>query len=558
MKLQKQQQEKGEKATPVQLDQHIMAMERVAATLEMIDAIQSLGGSASYILCDVTNQDAVDAAIGQIKKSTDHVDYFIHAAGMEKSRKIESKSAEETEQTVAVKADGFYLTFRALEKANLLPRSVVFFSSLAGRFGNSGQTDYSAANDMLSKFAVWFPGQYPGMKAISIDWGAWDEVGMASRGNIPRLMELAGIEMLKPSSAAPMVRKALEFGLSGEFVVAGSLGLLSATCEDNCGLDVDSANAALRSGQPIYKMSSRLTGFSTEHGVRLEVELDPTQELYLQDHKINGIPVLPGVIGIEGFSIASRHIASVLGSNNGLFEVDRLENVQFLAPFKFYGDHARTVQWNAVAFRTGEGIKVEATLESDITRRNGGVEHFLHFTGNVYLLPGEHGEQEMVEPPQWNEKNLVTAKDIYKLYFHGPSFQVLESAQASHGMLLGKFNKESIQIADHEPSRFATPLLIEMCFQTAGLYEAGASGTLALPQSVGTLKLFKQPLNGLAIYAEVKPRREGERFSFDARVVDAKGNVFLELTDYRTVALPYQADEQLVNPLKKLAAAAIE
>jgi hypothetical protein len=40
--------------------------------------------------------------------------------------------------------------------------------------------------------------------------------------------------------------------------------------------------------------------------------------------------------------------------------------------------------------------------------------------------------------------------------------------------------------------------------------------------------------------------------------VDAKGNVFLELTDYRTVALPYQADEQLVNPLKKLAAAAIE
>ena len=557
-KLQKQLQEKGEKATPVQLDQHIMAMERVAATLEMIDAIQSLGGSASYILCDVTNQDAVDAAIGQIKKSTDHVDYFIHAAGMEKSRKIESKSAEETEQTVAVKADGFYLTFRALEKANLLPRSVVFFSSLAGRFGNSGQTDYSAANDMLSKFAVWLPGQYPGMKAISIDWGAWDEVGMASRGNIPRLMERAGIEMLKPSSAAPMVRKALEFGLSGEFVVAGSLGLLSATCEDNCGLDVDSANAALRSGQPIYKMSSRLTGFSTEHGVRLEVELDPTQELYLQDHKINGIPVLPGVIGIEGFSIASRHIASVLGSNNGLFEVDRLENVQFLAPFKFYGDHARTVQWNAVAFRTGEGIKVEATLESDITRRNGGVEHFLHFTGNVYLLPGEHGEQEMVEPPQWNEKNLVTAKDIYKLYFHGPSFQVLESAQASHGMLLGKFNKESIQIADHEPSRFATPLLIEMCFQTAGLYEAGASGTLALPQSVGTLKLFKQPLNGLAIYAEVKPRREGERYSFDARVVDAKGNVFLELTDYRTVALPYKADEQLVNPLKKLAAAASE
>jgi hypothetical protein len=38
--------------------------------------------------------------------------------------------------------------------------------------------------------------------------------------------------------------------------------------------------------------------------------------------------------------------------------------------------------------------------------------------------------------------------------------------------------------------------------------------------------------------------------------VDAKGNVFLELTDYRTSALPYPAEEHLVDPLKKLVTAA--
>jgi len=128
-------------------------------------------------------------------------------------------------------------------------------------------------------------------------------------------------------------------------------------------------NVALRAGKPIHKMFSHLTRFSIDQGVRLEAELDPAQESYLHDHKINGIPVFPGVKGIEGFSVVAKNIASVLSSNNGLFEIDRLENVYFLAPLKFYGNKPYTIQWNAMAFRTNEGVKVAATLESDITRR---------------------------------------------------------------------------------------------------------------------------------------------------------------------------------------------
>jgi hypothetical protein len=366
------------------------------------------------------------------------------------------------------------------------------------------------------------------------------------------LMERAGIEMLRPAAAAPMVRKAMEAGLNGEFVVAGSLGVLNPSCQDNCGVDVEAANQALRSGTPIHKMFSNVTSFSVEEGIRLEAELDPAQELYLNDHRINGIPVLPGVMGIEGFSVAAKYIASVLGSKKSTFEVDRLENVQFLTPFKFYGDKPRTIQWNAFAERTEDCVRVNASLESDIVRRNGEIEHSVHFTGTVYLSTQIQEKELVVKPPKWNAKELVSAEDIYKLYFHGPSFQVLESAQLSNGKVLGKFNKNKVALAADDPSLFATPLLIEMCFQTAGLFEAGATGTLALPQSVGTLRLFNRPLNGVAIYAEVNPRLEGNSYCFDARVVDAKGNVFLELTDYRTSAMPYPAEEQLVAPLKKL------
>ncbi len=555
VELQKRLHEKGEKATPVQLDQRVMALERAAAMLEVMEAIRASGGRANYIVCDVTDQRSIEAAVHEIERATDHVDTLIHAAGVEKSRKIESKTSAEFEQTISVKADGFYFLLSTLEKGKLLPGSVVFFSSVAGRFGNAGQTDYSAANDLLSKFSAWLPNAYPGMGAISIDWGAWAEVGMASRGNIPMLMERAGIEMLKPAAAAPMVRAALQLGLSGEYVVAGSLGTLEAACSGDCGVDVQAANEALRQGKPIHKMFSRLTSFSIDQGIRLEADLDPTQVAYLRDHTINGTPVLPGVMGIEGFSVAAKHIASVLGSNNGVFDVEHMENIQFLSPFKFYGNKTRTIQWNAVAYRKPEGIKLEVTLESDIARRNGEVEHSLHFSGNVFLISGEQKSKRVVAPPKWSEKDIVSSREIYNLYFHGPSFQVLESAQAANGSLLGKFNKKLVKVGVDDPSLLTTPLLIEMCFQTAGLYEVGATGTLALPQSVGTLKIFKQPINGVAIYAEVKPHLHGETYSFDARVVDAKGDVFLEMTDYRTSAFPYPAEQQLVAPLKKLVTA---
>jgi NAD(P)-dependent dehydrogenase (short-subunit alcohol dehydrogenase family)/acyl carrier protein len=542
----------GEKPTPVQLDNRMLVLERAASMADTLDAIQSAGGSATYIVCDVTHPQSVKEAVDKLRKETDHVDYFLHAAGIEKSRKIESKSEEEFDQIVAVKTDSFIFLLNAMQTAHLVPASMVLFSSLAGRFGNAGQTDYSAANDTLSKFAVHLPEVHPGMKAISIDWGAWDEVGMASRGNIPTLMKRAGIEMLSPVNAAPMVRKALEYGLSGEYVVAGALGGLSSTCKDNCGVDIDAANQALRAGTPIHEMFSRVTSFTVEQGVRLEAEMDPSQESFLEDHKINGIPVLPGVVGIEGFLVAAKHIASVLGSSNGAFEVDHLENVQFMAPFKFYGNKPRTIQWTANAFRTPMGVRVEASLESDIARRNRDVQHLIHFTACIYLTPGTHETREVAKPPKWSDKNLVTRDDIYRLYFHGPSFQVLESAKINNGVIWGKFNKSLLQSHEEDPSLYTTPLLIEMCFQTAGLYEAGSTGILALPRSIGTLKLFKQSMNGAAIYAEVRPSKKDNEYSFDARVVDEKGNVFLELSDYRTAALPYSAEAHLVEPLKKL------
>ncbi|MBA4385956.1 MAG: beta-ketoacyl synthase, partial [Anaerolinea sp.] len=297
-KLMKEMTASGDKVTPVQLEARFSTLERAVATLDLIKKIEGYGGKATYIQCDVTNLSSVTNAISEIVKMVAHVDYFIHAAGLEKSRKLETKSLEEFHQVVDVKVNGFLNLFTALEKSQRTPKSVVFFSSIAGRFGNAGQLDYSAGNDFLSKMAFWLPAQYPELQVISLDWGAWAEVGMASRGSIPLVMERAGIEMLKPGQAAPVVGDQILTGSSGEIVVAGTLGMFERTKVQNHGMNVQMADAALRAGNPIHTMLSHLTGYSSDSGITLEVTLDPQEISYLRDHSINGVPVLPGVVGI--------------------------------------------------------------------------------------------------------------------------------------------------------------------------------------------------------------------------------------------------------------------
>jgi len=157
------------------------------------------------------------------------------------------------------------------------------------------------------------------------------------------------------------------------------------------------------------------------------------------------------------------------------------------------------------------------------------------------------------EPPHWNSAYTVQAADIYKLYFHGPSFQVLEGVQLNGKLVLGKLNKKLPPITENEKLLLSVPVLVELCFQTAGVWEIGTNGSLSLPQSIGCLKIFENKVNGVPIYAEVTPKtmKDGE-VQFNARVIDSKGQVYLEIENYRTSRLPYSVEQTLLTPLRTL------
>ncbi len=541
----------GEKPTPAQIESKLAAFERAAGALEAMEAVRQAGGQAEYLVCDLNDPAAVKSALAKVKKSARRVDVLIHAAGVDKSRKLDGKTLEEFRQVVAVKAEGIHNLVSALKEQALTPRAVVLFSSVAGRFGNSGQTDYAAANDFLSKLAFLLPAGFPGARCISVDWGAWAEVGMASRGSIPRLMAYAGIEMLPPAVGAAMLRDELLYGEGGEVVLAGSLGLLEASRHPAHGLDVARADAALRSGTPSHTMFSHLTGMDPCGEILLEAILDPNEQAFLKDHSLNGVPILPGVIGIEGFAVAARHIASALAAQSGRFEIDRLEAVNFHAPFKFYRNQPRSILWRANAVQESAGLVVHVRLESEQTLLDQRVEHTVHFTGRAVLTNALPAAPRSAVP-RWGKRSTVNADEIYRLYFHGPSFQVLEAAQRSGKVILGRMNRETGRAKTGKTDRYSVPMLVELCFQTAGIWEVGASGVLALPRSIGSLRVYRSEINGKQIYAEVLPQQAEDGLYFDCRVVDEDGSVYLEMNAYRTAPIPYPADAELAAPFKRL------
>ena len=68
---------------------------------------------------------------------------------------------------------------------------------------------------------------------------------MATRGSIPKMMELAGIDMLPPEAGVPLIRRELTSGgTRGEIVIGQRLGILLNEWDSTGGLDTDALAAA--------------------------------------------------------------------------------------------------------------------------------------------------------------------------------------------------------------------------------------------------------------------------------------------------------------------------
>ncbi|MFN8450559.1 MAG: SDR family NAD(P)-dependent oxidoreductase [Anaerolineae bacterium] len=263
---------------------------------------------AYYRSLNLLDGAAVSAVVEEIRQQYGRIDVLVHAGGIEISRNLKDKDAAQYNLVYDIKADGFFSLLRA---AKGLPiGATVAFSSVAGRFGNGGQTDYSAANDLLCKITSSLRQWRPETRGIAIDWTAWGGIGMATRGSIPRIMRMAGIDMLPPNPASRPCDASWSRAASGR----------------NCRRRAPrrAVEGIRRAGRAGRGKSQSLGGGKTAigavkaaklyGGLEVETTLDLNAQPFLYDHQIEGTPVLPGVMGTEAFAELASTLAPATAS----------------------------------------------------------------------------------------------------------------------------------------------------------------------------------------------------------------------------------------------------
>ena len=292
-------QTRGERATPALVEKELAALERAQAAQSAIDAVRAAGGTPHYFSLNLADAEAVTRVIEQVRLGSGRIDVLLHAAGIERSHFLRDKDPREFNLVFDVKADGFFNLLHAIGDMPL--GATVAFSSIAGRFGNAGQADYSAANDLLCKITSSFRTTRPATRGIVIDWTAWGGIGMATRGSIPKMMELAGIDMLPPDAGIPLIRRELTMGATrGEIVIAQRLGVLLNEWDTTGGLDAAVAGAAKKALPATGPMVGKIVSASISGGFTVETTLDPQVQPFLHDHQIEGTPGATGGHGHRG------------------------------------------------------------------------------------------------------------------------------------------------------------------------------------------------------------------------------------------------------------------
>lgn len=213
----------GRKVSPAELERAYSALRHEREIRENLRRLRARGATVEYASADVRDTAAMRRRLEAWRARFGPIAGLVHGAGVIQDKLLRDKTPESFDRVVSTKLKG------ALTLASLLdhepPKFAAFFSSVAGRFGNKGQSDYAAANDALNKFAIWLDRRWAG-RVVSLIWGPWSGVGMVS--DLEAHLGRRGLGMIPPEEGRSRLVDELRLGRKGdvEVIIAGDLGAL--------------------------------------------------------------------------------------------------------------------------------------------------------------------------------------------------------------------------------------------------------------------------------------------------------------------------------------------
>ena len=518
------------KVTMVEWEQAWRQKMRTLEVYQTIRDIQETGNRALYDACDVTNRKAVSKVLSALVKEFGPITGIIHGAGLEESKLVSDKTWESFSKVISVKIDGWRALIDALDGDLSHLRVLCAFTSIAGRFGNGGQVDYAAANNILDAEMCRISHHPEAPRAVAIAWSGWRDVGMATRGSIEAVFEQAGIETIPVDLGVEIFVQELLAGGKRRVVAAGELGILD---DENCKrsppqrLPEDTAGALAEPTR--FPFIDRIVEHEQYERLVAECTLSVVRFPFLIDHAIDGTPYHPGVMAMEMFAQSALLLYPMC-------TLQKFTDVSFGLPIKLTKDEAHVRIVANFVDQDQHTLTINCHVESDLTNSKGEVfgEPRIHHQAMIHLLKeGAHEEHAaaFVDSPG-RGKASFQPDFIYDRFFHGPRFQV-HGGLVKGVMANGDYGADGIALLRSQlpnPELFAEdsvlleslPMLIEACFQNAGLVAMEVDHLSSLPVGIEECTLMKLPgqRDSLRVRSYRRGNEEGGVTKHDAMVFD--------------------------------------
>jgi NADPH:quinone reductase-like Zn-dependent oxidoreductase/SAM-dependent methyltransferase len=176
-----------------------------AAASAAIEALRLAGAQVSTVEADVADGEAVARIVADIDRTGPPLRGIVHAAGTLDNAILARQDVSRLSSVMAAKVVGTWNLERATRDRAL--DFFVLFSSSASVLGAPGQANHAAANVFLDALAQHRRAR--GLSGLSLDWGAWSEVGAAAREETARRIALDGMGRMRPDEALAAFERAM-------------------------------------------------------------------------------------------------------------------------------------------------------------------------------------------------------------------------------------------------------------------------------------------------------------------------------------------------------------
>ncbi len=174
---------------------------------ELIEKAEASGAKIRLMQTDVADLEQMKALFTEMSNNMPPLKGIFHLAGMVDDGLLMGQTQERFEKVFRPKIDGLWNLHQI--SLNLPLDYFVCFSSMTSIWASPGQGNYAAANAFMDSLMNYR--KNTGLPALSINWGPWDQIGMASRLNAlsKNRMQENGLAFLLPDDAIYQFEKLL-------------------------------------------------------------------------------------------------------------------------------------------------------------------------------------------------------------------------------------------------------------------------------------------------------------------------------------------------------------